>query len=206
MRHYKVDGGADIAKLAYARDYSSAPKYQEDLVNSAADELYAYDSLVRLTNVKRGNLNETRDAILSTPAREQTWTLDTVGNWAAIDSNADGDPGSPTDARTHNTSNEILTIDPEGEVAQFSVVHDDAGNVRFLPDRTDPANEADKMVYDYRNRLIQIWHTTDYDPEDPEGSDWGEAPVVRYYYDAFNRRIKKVLTTGNDVVYLLLSP
>jgi len=112
MRHYKVSGETNIAKLAYGYSPASDRLYQQDLVTTTNSELYAYDSLTRLTNVKRGNLNETRDAILGTPAREQTWTLDHVGNWQkpcglAIDSNDSGSAGVPSNARTHNTASRV---------------------------------------------------------------------------------------------------
>ena len=198
MRHYKVSGGADIAKFAYGYSPASDRLYQQDLFNTSPhlDEFYTYDTLHRLTNFKRGELNANKDGMTGTPSREQTWTLDHVGNWPAIDSEDGGDPGSPTDARTHNTSNEILTIDPEDE-SQFSVVHDDAGNLAELPDRTDPVTKADRFTYDYRNRLIKVERTTTYDEQPPT---WNA--VVQYFYDGLNRRIKKDLTTGNDVVYL----
>ncbi|HET6456058.1 MAG TPA: RHS repeat-associated core domain-containing protein, partial [Armatimonadota bacterium] len=31
---------------------------------------------------------------------------------------------------------------------------------------------------------------------------WGDNPVVRYFYDGLNRRVKKDLTSGTDVIYL----
>ncbi|HET6456060.1 MAG TPA: RHS repeat-associated core domain-containing protein [Armatimonadota bacterium] len=209
MRNYKVSGGTDIAKFAYDYSYASDRKYQQDLVNTSPhqDEHYTYDTLHRLTSYKRGELNANKDGITGTPSREQTWVLDALGNWdnpsgLAIDSNDDGSAGTPSDARTHYSVNEIHTIDPEEAVGSFEVFHDDAGNLRILPDRTDPTNKADKYVYDYRNRLIHIWHTTQYNVSDPENSAWGDDPVVRYFYDGLNRRVKKDLNSGTDVIYL----
>ena len=209
MRHYKVSGGTDIAKLAYDYSYASDRKYQQDLVNTSPhqDEFYSYDTLHRLTNYKRGELNANKDGITGTPTREQTWVLDALGNWEnpsglAIDSNDNGSDSVPSDARNHFSVNEIDTIDPEGAIGSFDVIHDDAGNLRILPDRTDPTNKADKYVYDYRNRLIEVWHTTQYNVNDPESSSWGNDPIVRYYYDGLNRRVKKDLNSGTDVVYL----
>jgi len=204
MRHYKVSGGTDIAKFGYGYSYVSDRKYQQDLLNTSPhqDELYTYDTLHRLTNFKRGELNANKDGITGTPSREQSWVLDSLGNWdnpsgLAIDSNDNGNAGTPSDERTHSSVNEITTIDPEGAVGSFNVSHDDAGNLRILPDRTDPTNKADKYVYDYRNRLIEIWHTTQYDEENPENSPWGDNPVVRYFYDGLNRRVKKDGSSGS---------
>ena len=44
------------------------------------DELYGYDTLHRLTGFERGDLNANKDAVSDTPAREQDWTLEVIGN------------------------------------------------------------------------------------------------------------------------------
>ena len=136
-------GTIDIAKYAYAYDYASNRTYQEDLVNSTSDELYGYDTLHRLTSLGRGDLNDTKDAILSTPAREQDWTLEVIGNWDAISSKVDGSDDSPYDTRTHNTVNEITALDPQGAVAEFNLDWgkgtSKSGNSYILPDPTQSA-------------------------------------------------------------------
>ena len=40
MRHYKVSGGADIAKFAYGYSPASDRLYQQDLVTTTDSELY----------------------------------------------------------------------------------------------------------------------------------------------------------------------
>jgi len=72
MRHYRVSDSSDIAKYEYGYDYASNRTYQEDQVDTGEmDELYGYDTLHRLTSFGRGDLNDTKDAIGDTPAREQ---------------------------------------------------------------------------------------------------------------------------------------
>jgi len=198
MRHYDVSGPTDVVKLAYGRDYVGSPKYQEDQVNATSDELYAHDALHRLTSFKRGDLDDDKDAITTNPpVREQSWTLQHVGNWDAVVSKTNGSDDSPYDARTHDKDNEIETIDPQGAVGSFNVVHDAAGNLKELPDRTIPTTKAERYNYDYRNRLIKIEHSDNYDEETPTWST-----VVQYEYDGLNRRVKKDLAAGTDVVYL----
>jgi len=73
-------------------------------------------------------------------------------------------------------------------------VYDAAGNLQILPDATDPSH-AKRFTYDFRNRLIKVEESDDYD-----------ADVAIYFYDGFNRRVfKYCLTTGENVIYLLLS-
>jgi len=204
LRNYAVSGGDNIARYAYGYSYASEIKYQENLSLDLTDhdELYGYDNLHRLTSFKRGTLNANKDDITGTPDRQQSWTLDHVGNWEnpsglAIDSDDNGNPGTPSDERTHNSVNEVTTIDPEGAVGSFNVTHDDAGNLSILPDRANPTTTADCFTYDYRNRLIKVEHTTTYDQQPPT---WNT--VVQYFYDGLNRRVKKDLTSGTDVIYL----
>ena len=204
--HYtKYSSGDPIVDLAYARTSGSSPIYQQNnIVGAEAEsELYAHDTLHRLTSVKRGELSFPDNVpTVASPAREQTWTLDTLGNWQApsglaIDSNDNGNPGVPSEARTHTVANQIDTITPEGGT-QFNVTHDAAGNLTILPDRTNPATTADRFTYDCRNRLIKVEHTATYDQGTPT---WNT--VVRYYYDALNRLAKKHLPSqpANDIIY-----
>ncbi|RLC60561.1 MAG: hypothetical protein DRI01_10040, partial [Chloroflexi bacterium] len=127
-----------------------------------------------------------------------SWSLQHVGNWSSVVSKTSGADDSPYETRTHNTVNEIAAIDPQGAVGQFTVVSDDAGNLSELPDRTDPTDKCDRFTYDYRNRLIKVEHTDDYDGNPPTWS-----VVVEYEYDGLNRRVKKDLPGGGtDVIYL----
>ena len=108
MRHYELDGPTDIAKLAYGYSTYYREIYQEDLVNSTADELYSLDGLGRVTGFERGDLNGEKDEITGTPAREQAWTLDHVGNWTDFATkDADGNYIRPYEERDHNTTNHI---------------------------------------------------------------------------------------------------
>jgi RHS repeat-associated protein len=88
-------------------------------------------------------------------------------------------------------------------VGQYNVISDAAGNLRVLADRTATAN-ADRYIYDYRNRLIKVEHATNYNvgAQDPEAAaNW--SPVVDYIYDGLNRRVKKDLPgEGVDVMFL----
>ena len=192
---------SDIAKFAYGYDYASSRTYQEDQVNDTSDELYGYDTLHRLTSFERGNLNDTKDAITGTPAREQDWTLQAIGNWDEIVSKTAGSDDSPYDTRTHNTVNEITALDPHNGAAEFSIDWGEggskSGNLYVLPDRTDPTNKADRYNYDYRNRLLKVEHTDNYGEDTPSYST-----VVDYYYDGLNRRVKKDLAADTDVYCL----
>ena len=134
-------------------------------------------------------------------SREQDWTLEVIENWDSITSKVSGSDDSPYDTRTHNTVNEITALDPQGGVAEFSLDWGEgaskSGNLYILPDRTDPTNKADRFTYDYRNRLIKVEHSDDYGEETPT---W--ATVVTYYHDGKNRRVKKDIASGTDVIYL----
>ena len=202
MRHYKVSDSSDIAKYEYGYDYASSRTYQEDQVDtSEMDELYGYDTLHRLTAFDRGDLNDTKDAIVDTPDRQQDWTLQVIGNWSAIVSKLSGSDDTPYDTRTHNTVNEITALDPQGAVGSFNLDWGEgaskSGNLYILPDRTDPTNKADRFNYDYRNRLIKAEHTDNYGGQTPTWST-----IVTYYYDGLNRRVKKDFPAATDIIFL----
>ena len=113
---WRYHGGnpADRDKYAYGYDRNSNPVWKQNTVVSGKDELYGHDSLNRLAGFQRGTLNGNKDGITGTPAREQTWTLDPVGNWSAIVSKVSGNNDTPYDGRTHNGANEITAITPNG--------------------------------------------------------------------------------------------
>ena len=83
---------------------NSTAKYREENHHSAKDDLYNYDDLDRLDVWKRGDLNAGKTDITS-PVRDQDWTLDLLANWSSIATN------SSSVGRTHNRSNEITDID-----------------------------------------------------------------------------------------------
>ena len=197
MRQYDVSGPTDVVKLGYGRNYAGAPNYQEDLVTTSLSELYTYDTLHRLTNFKRGTLNGNKDGITGTVAREQSWTLQHVGNWADVTSTVNGGTAdTPYDGREHDTVNQITHITPQGG-SRFAVTSDSAGNLSLLPDRTD-LTKADRYTYDFRNRLIKAEHSADYDQQAPT---W--TTTVDYLVDGLNRRVKKDLPgAGVDVIFV----
>ena len=78
------------------------------------------------------------------------------------------------------------------------VEHDAAGNITYIPDTSSPCGDAGRrLTYDFRNRLIEVEATTDYQSETPAWST-----VATCHYDGLNRKIKKVLDNGTDVVYI----
>ena len=189
MRHYKVSGGTDVVKLNYGYDYASNPLYIEDCVTSANSELYAYDAAHRLADMKRGALNTQKNGITS-PTFGQTWTLDKLGNWRNL-----ADNGTP-DVRQHNEVNEIsLPSGGHGYPRTYGgsareITHDAAGNVATC--QSNDGTTTWRYTYDYRNQLIKA-----------ESKTTGQyAQVVTYLYDGQNKRIKKHLQTGPEVVYI----
>jgi len=65
--------------------------------------------------------------------------------------------------------------------------YDNAGNLTDMP--TTDSSPNHEFIYDYRNRLIEV-------------QDQNQSTIVEYYYDGLNRRVKKDLDTGTDILYL----
>ena len=190
VQHLQMSGPTNVVKLNYGYDYASNPLYIEDNVTSSMSELYAYDSAHRLIDMKRGTLNAQKTGISGTPSFTQAWTLDKLGNWKNLNENG------TADLRQHNEVNEIsLPAGGYGQIRTYGgypreITHDAAGNVATR--QTEDGTTTWRYTYDYRNRLIMAESKT-------TGS---YATVVQYLYDGNNRRVKKDLTTGTDVVYI----
>jgi len=118
------------------------------------------------------------DAITGTPAREEDWTLDALGNWAEFVQMTAGSTTLDQD-RTHNLANEITEIDS----SDTHVAHDAAGNMTKMP-KPGVWNAHRDATYDAWNRLVRI-------AQNQVGTT--------YEYDGLNQRIVKV-PDGDDVV------
>jgi len=166
---------AKPAALSEAKARSHAErnkKYQEDLAHATESELYGYDTVYRLDDFKRGQLNANKDAITN-PTRTQTWTLDPLGNWDETDVD------SVTETRVHNSVNE-LTARTIGQDPQISLTYDDAGNLT----QDGSADGDHQYMWDYRNRLIEV--------KQLQSGNWNT--IAEYKYDASTRRVLKVVT------------
>jgi len=91
-----------------------------------------------------------------------------------------------TETRHHNAANEIVSR--VNDCSLKAVEYDAAGNLTKLERETDAGTQVLTLAYDYRNRLISV------------AADG--VKTAEYFYDPLNRRVKKHLTSGDDVVYL----
>lgn len=87
----KTSDGTHRDRFQYGYDRNSNRLTRSNLVNSAFNETYSYDSLNQLTSFARG-------------AHTQSWDHDALGNFDAV--NTDG----TNQTRTHNKQNEITSI------------------------------------------------------------------------------------------------
>ena len=193
-RDYGV--GADSEKFAYEYDFNSNRKFRQNMVATATgkklDELYAYDSLDRLVDFKRGKLNVYNTDIPTAGGdrlRGEEWTLTDTGNWQTylVDATGDGTYTTAVDlnqTRTHNLVNELTGITTaQGQTAWANPSHDSRGNMTSVP---QPANMASTYTcaYDAWNRLTKV-------------SD-GATTVVEYRYDGLDRRIRTFVPNGQN--------
>ena len=176
LRHLEADNTL-IVGFEYGYDRMNNRTFQRKLHDLANSELYEYDSVYRLINFERGELNAQGDAIIN-PSTEvnqgQQYQLDGVGNWeetTIFDEN-----GIPiVDDREHSSFNELITQDGA------TLLYDDNGNL--------VEDENYTYEYDSRNRLRIATRKAD-------------GVVAEYSYDAMGRRIRKEVTNSgaNDGV------
>jgi len=112
MRHYKVSDSSDVATFEYGYDYGSNRTYQEDQVDtSEMDELYAYDTLHRLTSFERGDLRvEETQEYGAAADRTLTTTFDLAGRLKTLAYPGDGTISAMTLTYTHDDVGRITAV------------------------------------------------------------------------------------------------
>jgi RHS repeat-associated protein len=175
----------DIDRYQYGYDQNSNRLYKANVVGTpivtgGLDEFYAYDHLNRLTDMQRGTLNSTKTGISGTPTVEQTWSLDSTGNWSGFVTHAGGTTNL-SQSRTSNAVNEITSMTESTGPTWVTPAYDLAGNTTTMPQVADPT-QSFTALYDAWNRMISI--------SDSSGT------VATYTYDGRNRRI--VTTTSTE--------
>jgi RHS repeat-associated protein len=158
-----------IAGFAYSYDNEGNKTWQSNQTVSADSESYFYDALYRMTNFDVGVLS---GGAIPSPSTAEGYVLDAAGNWLSFVSN------SVTQTRTHNSVNELLTIDS----TQF--YYDANGNLI-----NDGIYE---YVYDVENRLVDVIRIS------------GGALVGQYSYDALGRRIESVASPAGGATVTFL--
>lgn len=184
LRHVRATTSQLVVGFQHAYDREHNKRFEDKQHSPANSELYAYDSVYRLTNFQRGQLTPAKDGIQGIPNRQQQWTLDGVHNWRqTVDNGA-------LHVRTVNETNEYVKIDSN------TVTYDANGNI------TNDGSTG--FRWDDRNRLSFVCRL---DPNNPAGADGilgtaddcaasGALPIATYSYDAMNRRIRKVVTNS----------
>jgi len=127
-----LSSDVDFFSVSVDYDRNSNVTQQDDLIYGGLDAKYTNDGLNRLTRAHEGTLSS---GSITSPTRDQQWTLSQTGNWSRdkVDLNGDGDfldAGELDDTRTHNAVNELLTRDTNTSgPAEFSLTYDAAGNM-----------------------------------------------------------------------------
>ncbi|MDZ4818681.1 MAG: RHS repeat-associated core domain-containing protein, partial [Planctomycetota bacterium] len=191
---------SDVDRFKYSYNYDGSPKYRDIdaaiYATNTTDQAFTHDSLHRLATYDKGTLSGT--TIGGTPAKEQDWTLDDLGNWGAYVEKAAGST-TLNQVRTNNKVNEITGISASTGDDWYDPTFDAAGNMRTGPKPGAPKdNDANgrklRNTWDAWNRLVKA------EVSPTNVSTWTN--VITCEYDGLNRRIAKVDKTGmGDVTY-----
>ena len=149
---------SQIDGFSYTYDYASNRTARDYYSGTSLDQTFTYDAAHRLKTFSENG------------SQQQSWTLDTWGNWATFVD------GATTQTRTHNNANETLTISN-----WQNPVLDAAGNMTTVPQPASPSSGY-TLKYDAWNRLVEVKD--------------GSTVVASYEYDGLHRRI--VSTIGAD--------
>ncbi|MBL8801042.1 MAG: hypothetical protein JNN27_03540 [Planctomycetes bacterium] len=127
-----LSSDVDFFSVNVGYDRNSNVTQQDDLIYGGLDAKYTNDGLNRLTRAHEGTLSS---GSITSPTRDQQWTLSQTGNWNRdkVDLNGDGDyldADELDDTRTHNAVNELTARDTNtSSPAEFSFTYDAAGNM-----------------------------------------------------------------------------
>jgi len=195
---WQDNAGTPVVKdrFKYGYDRASNRTWRENSLTHgnqnlpALDEFYTYDGLQRLTNMDRGTLTggPPYTGISGTPAKEEDYTLEALGNWAGYVKKTAGTTDL-SQTRTHNAVNEITSITPANP--WINPTYDDAGNMITAP---KPGAEGTRihMKYDAWNRMVEVRADNNGQPGDL---------IITARYDGLTRRIQKVVAGETDTTY-----
>lgn len=177
LRHLRDDNSL-IVGFTHDYDRMNNKRYEEKLHDSVNSEMYRYDSVYRLIEFQRGQMNPAKTEIetfttLPNALKHKTWTLDGANNWMAnrvVTNDETGQDVVQEQSRQHTSFNEISKIADDNNTPQ-DVLSDDNGNL----------SEDERFLYewDYKDRLKTITRNAD------------NQLVAIYSYDVNNRRIRK---------------
>ena len=179
---YNYGTSTNAVRIQHGYDFASNRIWRADPVAASnsvyLDEYYTYDGLNQVTSLTRGQLNSGKTGISGTPAKEEDWTLDALGNWPTYVHKTNGTTDL-NQSRTHDLANEMTQINS----SNTHVAEDAAGNMTKLPKPSNWSAHYD-LTYDAWNRLVSV-------------SDTGTT-VAGYEYDGRNfRTIKRTYTGGS---------
>jgi RHS repeat-associated protein len=177
-----ISSGTSIDAYQYGYDQDSNRLWRANTTATGMDEYYVCDSLNRLTQMQRGTLNGTKTGITGTPALEQDWGLDKTGNWNTYQNLGSGST-TLDQSRTHNKVNKITAISSTPSWVT-PPAYDVAGNLTGFASLAAPDTEQ-LGSYDAWNRFTEV-----------DNSSGASDPLVKYYYDGLNRRIKQTGYSG----------
>lgn len=189
-------GQAALFDVDYGYDVDGYRLWSLDSLRSDHSELIEYDRLNRVRRVERGNLDANAAAITQRldspdmPSLRRWARLDRRGNWKRVWTGYGSDP-QVREERTVNTSNEYLTIDPDGprldDDPELPLGADANGNLLTDP-LVDidglPGREGQVYTYDEENRLTSV-------------TNGAGTPLLDIFYDAFGTRVESVDHTGS---------
>jgi RHS repeat-associated protein len=167
----------------YGYDRTSNRTFRDNLTATGKDHFYVYSGLDQSTTAKQGDLNAGRTDITGTPAFQEDWTLESLGNWRGLVQTTSGTT-TLNQTRSHTKANETTTIGATVGTDWGDGVLDADGRMTRVPQPASP-NLLWQLTYDAWGRLVKVVNNT------------GGAEIAEYKYDGRHRRTVKLKPHGN---------
>ena len=156
-----TSAGQSVDNFTYTYDNNSNVSAENDLLDAAYSQTFTYDLLNRLNASTLGGV------------ANQSWTLDSQGNWSSYTSNG------TTQTQTANAQNQITSISGTSATPTY----DASGNTVSMGLTTQPAGSVSTLVYDAWNRLVAVKNSS------------GQV-IAQYTYNAMGYRITETYPQG----------
>jgi RHS repeat-associated protein len=170
-------------RYQYGYDRTSNATFRDNLTATGKDHFSVYNGLDQLTTSKLGDLNAGRTDITGTPAFQESWTLESIGNWRALVQTTAGTT-TLNQTRTHTKANETTTIAASVGTNWGDGVVDRNGFMTRVPKVTASLDQRWQLTSDAWLRVVKVVNDT------------GGATIAEYKYDGLNRRIVKLKPNG----------
>jgi RHS repeat-associated protein len=179
---WQSDGTVIKDRYQYGYDRTSNRLFRDNLTATGKDHFYVHNGLDQLTSSKQGDLNAGRTEIAGTPAFQESWLLESHGNWKQLVQATFG-VTTLNQSRAHSKANEVTAIAATVGSNWGDGVSDRNGFMTRVP-RPGKERKRWRLTSDAWQRVVRV------------AKDGSGKRIAEYKYDGLHRRTVKLKANG----------